>query len=119
MEYWNHRRWQQQQHAIPANSGDNTYCESSALRLNFSWGETSATTFDINREEDETVTPTIGMEGHHQNEEQVRSVLKGLLNKASPEELSVLRRIFSTDLQSNELRAEFAVLIKEKQEKCR
>ncbi|XP_038894155.1 lysine-specific demethylase JMJ18-like isoform X1 [Benincasa hispida] len=115
MEYWNHR----QQYAIPANSGDNTYCKSSALRLNFSWGETSATTFDINREEDETVTPTIGMEGHHQNEEQVRSVLKGLLNKANPEELSVLQSIFCTELQTTELRAEFASLIKEKQEKCR
>ncbi|XP_011659340.1 lysine-specific demethylase JMJ18 isoform X2 [Cucumis sativus] len=115
MEYWNHRK----QQAIPANSGDNTFCESSALGLNFCWGETSATTFDINREEDETVTPTIGMERHHQNEVQVRSVLKGLLNKANPEELSVLQTIFCTDSQTTELRAEFASLIKEKQDKCR
>lgn len=114
MEYWNHRR-----HAIPENSGDNTNCKSSALRLNFSWGETSANAFDINREEDENVNPTIGgMEGHHQNEE-VRSVLKGLLNKASPEELGVLRSIFCTELQTTEWRAEFAAMIKEKQEKCR
>ncbi|XP_008459113.1 lysine-specific demethylase JMJ18-like isoform X2 [Cucumis melo] len=114
-EYWNH----QEQQAIPANSGDNTFRESSALGLNFCWGETSATTFDINREEDETVTPTIGMERHHQNEVQVRSVLKGLLNKANPEELSVLQTIFCTDSQTTELRAEFASLIKEKQDKCR
>lgn len=114
-EYWNH----QEQQAIPANSGDNTFRESSALGLNFCWGETSATTFDINREEDETVTPTIGMERHHQNEVQVRSALKGLLNKANPEELSVLQTIFCTDSQTTELRAEFASLIKEKQDKCR
>lgn len=114
MEYWNHRY-----HAIPAKSGDNTNnCKSSAFRLNFSWGETSATAFDINREEDENVDPTIAMEGHHQNNE-VRSVFKGLLNKASPEELSVLRSIFCTELQTPEWRTEFAAMIKEKQETCR
>ncbi|KAG7019443.1 putative lysine-specific demethylase JMJ14 [Cucurbita argyrosperma subsp. argyrosperma] len=112
-EYWNHRH-----HAVPSNSGDNTNCKNSALRLNFSRGETSATTFDINREEDENVNATIAVQGHHQSEE-FRSVLKGLLNKASPEELSVLRSIFCTELQTPELRAEFAALIKEKQEKCR
>lgn len=57
--------------------------------------------------------------GHHSVDEDAQLVLRGLFEKASPEELKTMHRILRSDAQSAEQRVAFTTLMEEIQKTSR
>lgn len=58
------------------------------------------------------------MRGSVQSFEEMKSILEGFLRKASPDELSTLLKLFSSEAASAEWRVAFATLIEEVQKQA-
>lgn len=85
--------------------------------MSCSIGDTEDKDFDINLTKQEQDNPSEGR-GDEPMDEEVK-LLRGLLKKASPEELRIMHRVFCSESQNAEWRMAFTSLIEEIQKSCR
>lgn len=110
-EYWNDRRTPPETLGNPTNVLRKHSAESSC-----SIGERNTKLFGINLVKQEQDSPSIGG-GDSLIDKEAKIAVRGLLKKASPEELKTLRRLFSSESQTAELRIAFTALIEEEIQK--
>lgn len=110
VEYWNNKHTM-----MPLTSDNKTYVNN--FSLSRSIGDTQEKDDGINLPKLEK-DPLPEGEGHESIEEEVQ-LLRGLLKKASAEELRIMHRIFHSESQNAKWRSAFASLIEEIQKRCR
>jgi hypothetical protein len=112
VEYWNHK------HITPVTLDNNIDAHKYSLRLSCSIGDTEGKDFDIKLTKQEQYNPSEGR-GHESMDEEVQK-LRGLLEKASPEELRMMHRALCSESQNAEWRMALTSLIEEIQKSsCR
>ncbi|KAK9031492.1 hypothetical protein V6N11_032869 [Hibiscus sabdariffa] len=98
-EYWNHK--------ITCDNNE-------GKKYSLTFGESKAKIFGVDlRKEDDDDDPS------QHSVEEVEVVLRGLLKKASPEELKIMHRILCSDAQSAERRVAYERLMEEIRKTCR
>lgn len=108
VEYWNHKHI-----TTPVTLDNNIDVHKWSFRLSCSIGDTEDKDFDINLTKQEQDNHPC--EGRGEEVE----LLRGLLKKASPEELRIMHRVFCSESQNAEWRMAFTSLIEEIQKSCR
>ncbi|KAM3701025.1 hypothetical protein ACJW31_05G141900 [Castanea mollissima] len=106
MEYWNHR------HIRPLTTDNISNANKYSFELSCSIGDTEEKDFGISLTKHDPDNPSEGP-GNNSIDEDVHLVLRGLLKKASPEELRIMHRIFCSESQSSKWRVAFTSLIEE------
>lgn len=109
VEYWNHR------HKGPVTLDNISDVNKYSFGLSCSIGDTQEKDFGISLTKKNQDNPSEGQGNHSIDEE----VLRGLLKKASPEELRIMHRIFCSESQSSQWRVAFTSLIEDIQKSCR
>ena len=111
MEYWNHR------HIRPLTTDNISDVNKYSFELSCSIGDTEEKDFGISLTKHDPDNPSEGP-GNNSIDEDVHLVLRGLLKKASPEELRIMHRIFCSESQSSKWRVAFTSLMEEIQKSC-
>ena len=106
MEYWNRKE------VLPVSLGSADGVCKFAKGSSNSLGDVNAKVFGNNLFKQNLENP---MGGSCHSFEEMKSILRGLLRKANPEELSTLHKLFSSDTPSAEWRVAFISLIEEMQ----
>ncbi|KAF3964086.1 hypothetical protein CMV_011590 [Castanea mollissima] len=106
MEYWNHR------HIRPLTTDNISDANKYSFELSCSIGDTEEKDFGISLTKHDPDNPSEGP-GNNSIDEDAHLVLRGLLKKASPEELRIMHRIFCSESQSSKWRVAFTSLIEE------
>ncbi|KAF3451197.1 hypothetical protein FNV43_RR07290 [Rhamnella rubrinervis] len=107
VEYWNHRQ------TSPVTSRNASDVKKHSSESSCSLGETKAEVSGTNLRKLEEGNPSVSGAGDYSTDKDVPEMLRGLLKKASPEELETLHRIFRSESQAGEWRAAFSSFIEE------
>lgn len=107
VEYWNHRQ------TPPLTLRNASDVKKHSSESSCSLGETKAEGSSINLRKPDEGNPCVGRGGDCSTDKEVPEMLRGLLKKASPEELETLHRIFCSESQAGEWRAVFTSFIEE------
>lgn len=105
-------------HELPATSGNSKDTEKDPFGSNYSGEETKAKNLGIKltvQKPDNSIIHS----GNDLLDEESMAVLRGLLKKANPEELKIMRRILCMESNSPELKAALTTLTEEIGRACK
>ncbi|KAM1213064.1 hypothetical protein PS2_004526 [Malus domestica] len=104
VEYWNHR------HMVPSMSGGVSEIKQHSFEQSCCLREMETKVFGVSLTKPDQDCSSVE---HHHLTEEMQLLLRRLLKKADPEELSALQRVFCSESQSAKWRVAFASMIEE------